>query len=421
MSKPGLISPPFPLRKLPPAAAPGPAPGGGGTTPPPGLPALPAWASAIIAGRWANASTNLLTDVQSGLAGSNVRTIIESYNGGVMLSPGAWGTHGGLACFGGGHESVGRDSAVYVVNLGTRAWQRISNPSAGPFNGGGAGTYPTGFFADGYPVPTHTYCYPGFDPGRKLIFLPRGVSSFTASTQDAKLARGSAMDVLTGLWRPTKYNDTFVGRYNNGGRTVWDDRRQCFWTLLCHTSYADRQMVKTASLDVLNADGTYGTVTNYAFNDNTNESDMVLIPGAVADDDLLVWSDFNPTTKRLYASRIVGGVPQPRITLTMGGTPPGVLHKTGALMWSRRRSSIVYYDNRQANRAEVHELVAPANKLTGTWTWAPLLDAGNTVTPGQHVTTSGIYSKARIAEFSDGELLVAAPRHDTPAVAFRIP
>jgi hypothetical protein len=419
----GKVSPLFRWRVVPVQT-------GGGTT-------LPAWAAALAAGTWGAATTNTMAAVG---ADAFTREVLWNYNGGVAFPPGTPGyPKGGLWCWGGGHSSSGggRDTASYAVDLDTRLWRRVSENSAGPFSASGVGTYPLGVYADGKPVPTHTYCYPGFDPVNGLVYIPRGVSSYVASTQDtsggAYVPFTFILDIATGAWRngPTS---TFTALYRNGGRTVWDDRRGCLWTMPSGGAAA-RQVFKYFDLNVPNGNGTWGKIaaTPYTDNGGTESDGVFLRHSSNPDLDLIVYSQFTSPVA-LRACPIVGGVPQARITLTMGGTPPPSLNRNGALMWSARRQAILYYDNRQpdtvagftgagAGRSLVYELVAPPENewRTGVWTWRLLTSTANAYTVPQHVTTSGLYSKARLFAFTDGEVLVAAPRADVPAVAFRIP
>jgi hypothetical protein len=263
------------------------------------------------------------------------------------------------------------------------------------------------------------------------------VSSYVASTQDAN---GGAyvpytfiLDVATGAWTngPTSIYTTL---YRNGGRTVWDSRRSCLWTMLCNTSNANRYIVKYYDLNVSNGDGTYGKAIHYPFTDNGgNEADAMFVLGAAGDgsEDLIVYTQYSGSTKSLRAVPFnASGVPQARITLTTGGTAPATLRKDGAIMWSKRRGAMLYYDSFQpvisgwpalSGPSLVYELKAPPNRVTGTWTWNLLTDQAVSTFPQSDPGTGGFYSKARIIEYDDGEIMVAATRADTPAYAFRVP
>lgn len=401
-------------------------------------PDFPAWATAIAPGAWADATTNTLSAVASVVNPQYVIEVLRSYNGAAKLTPETYSTHGGLLCWGGGHSSQGYDSSIYIIDVGSREWILQRTGYTGPFNSGGAGTYPAGEFPNGDPVPTHTYCYPGYDPVNGLFFMPRSASSYTASTTQSNTTSTFVYDIAGDDWyRGPNWPDSLREIIDSGGRTVWDDRRQCFWCMPAssQSTATPRVWAKFENLTNDNGDGTFGTLTTYNYSGATLfESDLVLIPGATADDDLLIWWDFSSSTKRLYASRIVGGIPQARVVLTMGGQSPAVLHKTGSLNWCARRNSLIYYDNRQPDpttggfafipgfgRALVFELKAPADKLNGTWTWGILTTTANTYVPPQHNTNSGVYSKARLFEYVGGELLVVALTANDPACAFRVP
>lgn len=425
----GKVSPAFRWRVVPVQT-------GGGTT-------MPNWALSTPGGRWTNATTNTMNAVG---ADGFTREVLRNYNGAALLPPGATGfPKGGALYWGGGHSASGggRDTATYGIDMDARLWKRVSENSAGPFSPGGVGTYPQGVYSDGKPVPTHTYCYPGFDPVNNLFFIPRAVSSYVASTQDANggayLPFTFILDIATGVWR---YGPTTTGAgttlYRNGGRTVWDSRRGCLWTMPCNTSNANRLVVKYFDLNVPNGDGTWGKKTDYPFVDSGGtESDAVFLAGDAADgsQDLIVYTQFTGTTPAVRAVPFnAAGVPQARITLTQGGTPPVTRSNKAALMWSKRRQSILYYDSIQpalsgwpalSGPSLVYELRAPtggpANWRTGTWTWNLLTDQTGSTFPQADSSTGGFYSKARLIEYTDGEVLVAATRSDTPAYAFRIP
>jgi hypothetical protein len=402
---------------------------------------LPAWAPA--AGAWTTATTNNLTavayTVTSGSTTADIKDSLESWNGGGAVPPGSTAyPDGALLVHGGGHRAPGFSNAVYGVDIATRAWVRVAAPYGGPFNGGGAGTYPQGIYPDGSPVPAHTYFYPIVDPVNEQFIVTKGVSSYTASTRDSTLGTWHIYNLAAAAWRrgvPHPLNTL----HRSGGRAVWDSRRGCIWVMTCDTSEPVREIVKYSNLTTNNGDGTYGTITRYPFTDNGGtESDAVFLRHPTdPDQDLIVYGSYG-STFALRAVRIVGGEPTVRITLTIGGVPPVVVHRSASLMWSARRNSILYYDNRQPDpttpgfsfpagfgRSLVFELrqptAGPDAWSTGTWSWQTISNASQSVIPSQHITTSGIYSKARLFAYDDGELIVAATRHDTPAYAFRVP
>lgn len=429
----GIPSPEIIVRKV---AAP---------APPGGAASMPVWAAATAPGRWVAATTNTIEDVGSD---AFTREVLRNYNGAVALPTGTTGfPKGGMLFWGGGHSvsGGGRDTASYGIDLDTRLWKVVSPNSTGPFTTAGAGAYPTGEYADGKPVPTHTYCYGGFDPINELFYIPRGVSSYTSNTQDNS-AGGYVpfthiLDVATGTWTNGPTTTVAFSQFRNGGRTVWDARRSCLWTMTCNPSDPNRFVIKYFDLTVSNGDGTFGKKTEYAFADSGGtESDAAFLQGSAVDgsQDLIVYTQYSPSNT-IRALRAVpfnaSGVPQARVTLTTGGTPPATLSNKAALMWSPRRQSLIYYDSVQpvpgagwpalSGASLVYELRAPAggsaNWRTGTWTWSLLTDQGVSVFPQADSNTGGFYSKARIIEYDDGEIMVAATRADTPAFAFRIP
>jgi hypothetical protein len=413
----GKVSPAISARVVPVASA--------GST-------LPAWAAAIAPGTWGVASVgpnDLFNDVDSGLSGSDFEEIIQNYNGGAACPPGSTAyPDGALLLWGGGHSNTGQDTSLVALNLTNRQFELVEGPSAGPYSSG-INAYPTGRFADGKPVPTHTYHYPAFDPVNELFFVPRGVSGYgtTSSTQTYRLSIAHIYDLAANTWRVGPSNPT-LDQYGAGGWSVWDDRRSCIWTrprLGIPTA-----IVKYESLNVLSG-GEYGTETNYTYSDSSyTETDAVFLRHpSDADKDLIVYGQFS-TTFALRCVPFASNVPQARATLTVGGFPP-VYRKDASMMWSKRRGSILYYSNGEPNTSLggtmiVHELVPPSdpnNWRTGTWTWRIITDPANTVTPPRHTDfgIAGLYSKARLFAYDDGEIIVAVTSHTQPAHAFRVP
>lgn len=407
--------------------------------PPPsgGLPNAPTWITDIPAGHWAAASLNNLMSIATGPG--DFAGIFQNYNGAARVPPGSTAYPDGAVLFhGGGHEAAGQNNSLVAFNVTTRLFELVEPPTTTGINSGGAGTYPDSSYPDGKPVPTHTYFYPGFDEENEYFYNPRGVTSYTASTQEAQTSQGFFFDLAASSWRRGPRNNGFDALYKNGGRTVWDPRRGCFWTMTCDTSVTARLIVRAENLNVQNGDGTYGILTNYNYNDSLGtESDAVFVLGDTPNDDLIIYSRFPASgSRRLHAVRFNNNIPQPRVDLLINGNFPASLSRKAALMWSERRNSLIYYDNKQPipatggfpstvgyGRAIVWEVQAPPNKLTGTWTWNIITANTNTYIPSSALETEGdeIYSKARLLKYNDAEVIIAGTAHNAPASAFRIP
>ncbi len=133
----------------------------------------------LVPNTWTQISRNLFSDVDpcperdcgySAVSGQG--GVIHAFNGGVFASQ--EGTLGGLTLWGGGHNSY-YGNEVYLFDLGTLLWSRLSEPTVGQTPGDET-TFgldlETCRFYDGHPIAKHTYDTVAYIPTTRQFVTP---------------------------------------------------------------------------------------------------------------------------------------------------------------------------------------------------------------------------------------------------------
>ena len=114
-------------------------------------------------GHWAAISLNTISDVDpcpanncSYTAVQGQSAVIDVWNGGAFAT--RYGQRGGLVVFGGGHGAY-YGNEIYVFDLASRKWERVSEPVVNP-----SCNQSTGELQDGSPCSAHTYDYVDYHP-----------------------------------------------------------------------------------------------------------------------------------------------------------------------------------------------------------------------------------------------------------------
>ncbi|MEZ4270393.1 MAG: hypothetical protein R3C68_02805 [Myxococcota bacterium] len=119
----------------------------------------------LLPGHWMELSLNTLNDVVATCDGGSTgcrwtgstgpSSIMSAWCGGAFAT--AWGSSGGLIAYGGGHQDY-FGNEVYIFDIETRLWQRLSDPyDDGVTNPTINACSSTGSYPDGSPCATHTY------------------------------------------------------------------------------------------------------------------------------------------------------------------------------------------------------------------------------------------------------------------------
>lgn len=200
--------------------------------PPPDVPPrdagpIPSVLDDLAPGHWMVLSENVLEDVNPCPDGdcpyrgnSGIRAVMGAWCGAAFAT--AWGTLGGLVVHGGGHQDY-YGSEVYVFDVGTRLWERVSDP----FDGGTADCDPTfGSYPDGSPCPGHTYDGVEYDPTtNSFIVLNAERNNLGGSTSGHPFA----FDLDTRTW--SRGARRLGGSGGTGISSSWDVDRNVMWVL----------------------------------------------------------------------------------------------------------------------------------------------------------------------------------------------
>jgi hypothetical protein len=285
--------------------------------------------------------------------------------------------------------------------MATRAWRRLSNPYKGPFNW----PYSKAEYPDGSAIPPHTYDFVDYHPRTNSFVLLKGQTELGPPSNDTAVAIAHGFDLGARKWRRSPQNGDV--QIFSGGYSVYDSKRDVFWVEGGSSSSNFVQFNPNTS----NADGTFGTWTNYAPQLRMTDSVAAYDPTH----DLLVVTAFR-NSEAIYAVDLANPS-SPKVALKQAGTPPPKLPAHG-WEWSPGRQAFLYW----RNGSDVYELkLTSGDWRTGTWTWSKVTSSSNSVTPQAMAVDNGIYSRFRIARYSDAEVAVVVNNVDGAVYAFRIP
>jgi hypothetical protein len=371
----------------------------------------PDWVNNIPAGTWQAISLNDLADVDPAkdpdanpnypgtapwAAGSGQKAVITAWNGGAYASK--QGNKGAYVIYGGGHSDY-YGSEVYAFDMETRRWTRLSNPYAGSFNW----PYSTAEYPDGSAIPPHTYDFVDYHPGTNSFVLLKGQTQLGISGNTAAVGISHAFDLGGRKWRRGSHNTDIV--LNAGGYSVYDSKRDVFWV---EGGSGSTQFGKYDP-NARNSDGTYGIWTNYPT--KYTETDSVAAYDPLHD--LFVVAGFRNGTN-VWAVNLSDPMSS-RLALHEGGSAPTKESASG-WEWSPARQAFLYY--RQGTGVYEFKLSGTDWK-NGTWNWRNLTSGSNSVTP--ETVSNGVYSRFRVASYSDAEVALIVNNVAGSVYAFRVP
>lgn len=373
----------------------------------------PSWVTSIAPGTWAQVSSNTLASVDpendSTLnpnypgnapwhAVQGQPSVIDTWNGGAFAS--GFGEYGSLVMYGGGHDAY-YGSEVYAFDLGTRRWTRLSAPYKGPFNW----PYNQAEYPDRSAIPPHTYDFVDYHPATNSFVLLKGQTELGPPSNETAVAIAHAFDLGAKTWRRSPENPG-VNIYS-GGFSVYDSKRDVFWV---EGGSGSTNFLKFDPKP-RNSDGTFGAWTNYGAKLTMTDSVAAYDPI----NDLFVVTAFR-NSETVYAIDLANPSSS-KVALKESGTPPAKASAAG-WEWSDARKGFLYW----RSGADVYEFRATgADWKTASWAWAKLTSGSNSTVPQAMSKDNGVYSRFRIARFSDAEVALVVNRIDGPVYAFRIP
>jgi hypothetical protein len=377
------------------------------------LTTAPSWVTDIAPGMWAAVGQNRLRDIDpedDSAANPNYPSaapwhgstgqpaVIQSWNGAIFAS--GFGNSGSLVLYGGGHGNY-YGSELYAFDMATRSWKRLSNPYKGPFNW----PYSRAEYPDGSAIPPHTYDFVEYHPRTNSFVLLKGQTELGPPSNQTAVPIAHAFDLSARKWRRSPQNGS-VAIYS-GGFSVYDSKRDVFWVEGGSSSSNFLKFDPNTS----NADGTFGTWTNYA--SKVTQTDSVAAYDTVHD--LFVVTAFR-NGDQVYGIDLANPTAA-RVQLKEGGTPPAKQSAHG-WEWSEGRKAFIYWRSGE----DVYEFkLTSGDWKTGTWQWSKLTSGSNSLTPQSMAVDNGIYSRFRIARYQNAEVGVVVNDVGGAVYAFRIP
>jgi hypothetical protein len=371
----------------------------------------PDWVQSIAPGTWQAVSLNKIADVDpakdpdvnpnypnsppwNGATGQ--RAVIGAWGGGAYATK--QGNKGTYLIFGGGHNDY-YGSEVYGFDMETRRWRRVSDPYSGSINW----PYATAEYPDGSAIPPHTYDFLEYHPGTNSFIVLKGQTELGPPSNSTAVAISHALDLGTAKWRRSQ-NDSGVGIFS-GGYSVYDSKRDVFWV---EGGSGSTNFVKF-NPNTRNSDGTFGTWTNYPLMYSATDSVAAYDPIH----DLFVVTGFRDGTS-IWAVDLANPTVR-RVALKEGGTAPDKQSANG-WEWSPARQAFLYF----RPGSGVYEFkLSGTDWQSGTWNWRNLTSSSNSVTP--EAASNGVYSRFRVASYSDAEVAIVVNSVSGPVYAFRVP
>ena len=346
-------------------------------------------------GRWTVVSSNTLSDVNpcpgsdcSYSAVEGQSGVINDWCGGAFAS--GYGELGGLIAWGGGHNGY-FGSEVYVFDLATGLWKRVSEPYDDGSDSVAARCNDDGVYPDGSACPTHTYDQVDYHPAtNRFVILGGTPDPICGGCVDD---RAHLFDLTTNDWQLGARKE---GPVYYGGTSAYDAKRDLFWLLsaYAHTfasydptadEWADHGSPGNNEIDGAGVIDPERDL--YIFIDARGSGDMFAIPLDTPD------ADF--------------------VQLNVAGDIE--IQGRNKLGFDRDASTkrFVAWDD----GADLYLLDPPASDWrTGTWRWTKVAPADGSVTPERN--QNGTYGRFRYAASVNAFVLVGAT--DGPVWAYRL-
>jgi len=328
-------------------------------------------------GHWAAVSLNRISDVDpcpanncSYTAVEGQSAVIDDWNGGAFAT--GYGSRGGLVVYGGGHKGY-FGNEIYVFDLATRMWVRVTDPVVNPIC-----NQSTGELQDGSPCSAHTYDYVDYHPTTNSFVRLGSSSNHEVGGGGSPKVHLFSFDQVA--WRGGASSDYPVFEGHAGASSAYDPNRDVFWLLPAY----NRQFMKYDP----NANGGSGRWTPYSIYNIEIDAVSAIDP----DRDLFVTLDTRGTERVIVHDLSNPGATGVTVTTT-GDTGMQSFPKPG-FEWDPVVNKFVVW----GSGSSVYTLVPPANNWANdTWVWQRV-DAAptNSVTPSAR-NSNGTYSRFRYA------------------------
>lgn len=182
-------------------------------------------------GQWVAVSNNTIADVDpcpardcSYSAVSGQSAVIDDWNGGAFASGYAGldeqNTLGGLVVWGGGHRGY-YGNEIYVFNLQTQNWERVTDPVNDPVC-----DFVYGEYQGGSPCTAHTYDYVDYDPATNSFVMLGSASLHDKGGTGAEWPHLFDFDTKTWI-----RGETHSLGGLEGASSAYDAKRGLFWVL----------------------------------------------------------------------------------------------------------------------------------------------------------------------------------------------
>ena len=342
--------------------------------------------------------------------------ITEAWNGAVFAS--RFGASGSMIIFGGGHDDY-FGSDVHAFDLSSRRWSRISDGYvAGAADAYGAGAvYPRSVYADGSPLPPHTYGYVQYDPTGNDYVLLKGQTELGPRVKSAPIPHMFNLDTLT--WRRGPKHPTAI--LGSGGWTTWDPSRRILWG---HSGDSGNAFIGF-SPDRDNGDGTFGSWTTLYPKKIPAHADHNAMAMDPVRDIIVVAAG---ASNALYA--IDPKEPHKEIARLSSSNQPAI-SEYAALEYAPSLDRFIYYSAKDGPK--MYAIAAPPGstwpQLTaGSWKWQSILNDSNRLDPIAHaaavskypVNKDHTFGRFRVATYGPTDVGILVRHIDTPVYAMRI-
>lgn len=349
-------------------------------------PSNPAWMNSLTANAWTALSVvNNHDDVQASNTGQYGSTgpdsVLDAWCGSVYI-PG-YSTAGGIFHVGGGHKNY-FGNEVYVFNLATLTWSRLTNPSV---EASWVGPFTDGILNDGKPnAAIHTYYYICHRNG-EYVSAKRQINDDAIAQYSITRFNPSTLAWTSSTTEPPTLQPT------NDEGICYDSTRDIIWMVNTNPlEWASYSFVTDAWTAYTAPTGAAQPHCGPVFCPSLTGGDAVIhfVNGAV-------WGldPASPSTEKSI------------LTVTGTGPTRGV---GDMARWSPNLGCIVYYPT-ESNT--IYRLTPPgSNWRTGTWTWSQFSLTGTTGT----WTGQGTYGKFQLIERGALTIAMLVP---SPASAYR--
>ena len=346
-------------------------------------------------GRWTVVSSNTLADLDpcpngdcSYSAVEGQSGVINDWCGGAFAA--GYGELGGLVAWGGGHNGY-FGSEVYVFDLASGEWARVSEPYDDGTDSVAEQCNDDGVYPDGSACPTHTYDQVDYHPATNRFVILGGTGDPVCGgcVDD----RAHLFDLTDNSWELGAKKD---GPVYYGGTSAYDAERDLFWLFSAYShSFASYDPVADAWTD-------YGSPGN-------NEIDGA---GAIDPErDLYLFIDARGSGN-LFAIPL-DAPDSDFVQLSVEGDTE--IQSADKLGFDRDSSTarFVGWDD----GADLFLLDAPTDDWrTGTWRWTRVAPDDASVVPMRN--ENGTYGRLRYAASVNAFVLVSST--DGPVWAYRV-